>query len=137
VNNANEPMKNLFIATAAIEAGVGVLLIAAPSFVSRLLLGSSLEGPVAVAVGRMTGIALLCLGVACWMARSDHSPAAKGVVSAMLLYNVAVALLLTYAGIGLRLFGIGLWPAVLLHVGMTVWCVRSRAASNKRPPALN
>jgi hypothetical protein len=109
--------------TAAIEAGTGLLLVAVPSFVSKILLGSLLEGPVAAMVARVAGSALLSLAVACWQARSDESRAARGVASAMLLYNASVALLLTYAGIGLGLFGIGLWPAVLLNLGMTVWCV--------------
>ncbi len=125
MSTANQPFKNLFIVTAVIEAGTGLLLVAVPSIVSRLLLGSLLEGPVAGMVARVAGIALLSLAVACWLARSDESRAARGVASAMLLYNVAVALLLTYAGTGLRLFGIGLWPAVLLHAGMTAWCVLS------------
>jgi len=102
------------------------LLVAVPSFVSRLLLGSSLEGPLGATVARIAGGALLALAIACWMARSDvESRAAKGVASAMVFYNAAVATILAYAGMGLGLSSIGLWPVVLLHVGMAVWCVLS------------
>jgi hypothetical protein len=42
---------------------------------------------------------------------------------AMLLYNVAVTALLAFASVGLALHGVALWPAVVLHSAMTVWCV--------------
>jgi len=126
VNTASHPFTNLFTVTAALESGVGLLLVAVPSFVSRLLLGSSLEGPLGATVARIAGGALLALAIACWMARSDvESRASKGVASAMAFYNAAVATILAYAGMGLGLFSIGLWPVVLLHVGMAVWCVLS------------
>jgi hypothetical protein len=38
----------------------------------------------------------------------------------MLFYNVAVATLLAYAGLGLGLFGIGLWPTVALHAALAL-----------------
>ena len=47
------------------EAATGVALIVVPSLVARLLLGTGLSG-VAIAVGRVAGISLLSLGIACW-----------------------------------------------------------------------
>ena len=117
-------MKNLLTLTAFIEAGTGLVLVAFPSQLATLLLGSSLDAPVALTVARVAGVALLALGVACWLARLDgQSRAAKGLVGAMVLHNSAIAALLVYAGIGLGLSSIGLWPAVLLYTVMTVWCV--------------
>jgi hypothetical protein len=117
-------MQNLLILTAVLEAGTGVALVVVPSLVATLLLGSSLDAPVALTVARVAGAAVLALGVACWIARRDaQSRAAKGLVGAMALYNAVIATVLVYAGIGLELFGIGLWPVVLLHAIMTVWCV--------------
>ena len=47
----------------------------------------------------------------------------KGLVSAMLLDNAAPVAVLLYAGLSLKLPGIGLWPAVLLHLALAVWCI--------------
>ena len=89
-----------------------------------MLLGAPLEAAAALTVARVAGAALVALGVACWFASSDaHSRAARGVVSAMVIYNLGAALVLGGSGIQSERAGIGLWPAVILHVAMTVWCV--------------
>jgi len=124
MNTSDPQLKNLLTLTAVLEAGTGVALVALPSLVSTLLLGSSLDSPVALTVARVAGVALLALAVACWLARNDgQSRATKGLVGAMLLYNAAIVAVLVNAGIFLRLSSIGLWPVVLLHAVMTVWCV--------------
>jgi len=82
------------------------------------------DQPAAVTLGRLAGAALLALGVACWLAQGDvQSRAARGLVAAMLLYNFAAVALFAFAGIGLGLVGIVLWPAVGLHAAMTTWCI--------------
>jgi hypothetical protein len=117
-------MKALFVVTAVIEAGTGLALVGWPSLTVTLLLGGSLDTPAALTVGRVAGAALLSLGIACWLARNDgQSRAATGLIAAMLLYNTAAVSVLAYAGIGLGLSGIGLWPAVLLHAALAVWCL--------------
>ena len=116
--------KYLFIVTAVIEAATGVALLLSPPLPVSLLLGASLDTPTGLVVGRVAGAALLSLGIACWLARNDEqSRAATGLIAAMLLYNTAVAAVLVYAGIGLRLAGVGTWPAVLLHAALAVWCL--------------
>jgi hypothetical protein len=117
-------MKALLIVTAAIEAGAGVALLAAPSVAASLLLGTELDTPPALTVARVAGAALLALGVTCWLARADaQSTAARGLIVAMLLYNSAAVAILAYAGIYLGLVSIALWPAVVLHVALAAWCV--------------
>ena len=116
--------KQLLVVTAAAEAATGLALLLSPPLVAALLLGASLDAPAALAVSRVAGAALLALGVACWLARNDEkSHAAAGLVTAMLLYNAAAVSVLVYAGVGLGLSGIGLWPAVLLHAALAVWCI--------------
>lgn len=116
-------MKHLFTVTAVIEVGAGVPLLGMPAVVVQLLLGADIFG-VAIPLGRVAGAALLALGVASWLARGDtQSRAARGLVAAMLLYNCGAVIVLGAAGIRLQTAGIALWPAVILHAGMAVWCV--------------
>ena len=117
-------MKPLLIVSALLEAGVGIGLLVVPSTVAQVLLGAPLEAPTALTVARVAGAALFALGIACWLAASDaQSRAARGVVSAMVLYNLGAAIILGAAGIQSERAGIGLWPAVILHAAMTIWCV--------------
>jgi hypothetical protein len=116
-------MKTLLIVSAAIEIAAGLALLLMPSLAAMLLLGSSLGTPTALVVGRLVGVALLALGVGCWLGcRDGESRVANPLVGAMFLYNAGAVALLTYARFGLALFGALLWPAILLHAAMTVWC---------------
>jgi hypothetical protein len=117
-------MKNLLILTSWSEAATGVALLGLPSVVVSMLLGASLDSPAALAMVRLGGAALLCIGAACWLARNDQqSRAATGLLAALLLYNIAAVTVLVHAGTGLGLSGIGLWPAVLFHAALAAWCV--------------
>ena len=116
-------MKRFLILTAIIEAATGLALIALPAIVVRLLLGAEISGA-SIPLGRVAGAALLALGVACLLARDDtQSRAARGLVVAMLIYNIVATAVLAFAGIGLGLHGVVLWPAVVLHAAMAVCCV--------------
>ena len=127
-------MNRLLKLTALIEAATGLALMIVPSVVVRLLLGSELDTSAAVTLGRVAGVALFALGVACWLARDDtQSRAARGLVAAMLLYNVATVVVLAFAGIGFGLHGVALWPAVVLHAVMAVWCVACLRCSPQTP----
>jgi hypothetical protein len=125
-------MKILLLATALLEAGAGVALLLVPSVAVQLLLGSPLEAPAAVTLGRVAGTALLALGVACWGAGGDtKNRAARGLVMAMLLYNLGVTLILAVAGSQSPKVGVLLWPAVILHAALVVGC----GACLRRSPA--
>jgi hypothetical protein len=116
-------MKPLLKLTAFIETGTGLGLVAVPAIVVRLLLGGELLGA-GIPLGRVAGVALLTLGVACWLASFDtQNCAARGLVSAMVVYNLGVALILGAVGLQSQRVGIALWPAVILHVVMAIWCI--------------
>jgi len=116
-------MKRFLTLTAIIEAATGLALIAMPAIVVRLLLGAEISGA-SIPLGRVAGAALLALGVACWLARDDtQSRTARGLVVAMLMYNFVATAVLAFAGIGLGLHGVALWPAVVLHAAMAIWCI--------------
>jgi multisubunit Na+/H+ antiporter MnhG subunit len=117
-------MKSLLIVMALVEAATGLALLLAPSLPVLLLFDASFDAPAALTVGRIAGAALLVVGVACWLARKDEQRrAASGLVAAMLFYNIAAVLLLAYAGTASGLRGIGLWPAVVLHAALAIWCI--------------
>jgi hypothetical protein len=102
-------MKKILVIAAVSEAATGVALLVIPSFVGQLLFGAELTG-IAMTVARVTGIALIALGVACW----PGTP-----LVGMLTYSAAVTLYLTYVGFTGGLIGILLWPAVVLHIVLT------------------
>jgi hypothetical protein len=115
----------LLLITAIIEAATGLALSVTPSVVVELMLGSPLETYAAVTVGHIAGAALLALGVAAWLARDDRQGhTARGLVAAIMIYNLGVAVILS-AGVRGQTVGIALWPAVVLHAGMTAWCIVS------------
>jgi hypothetical protein len=116
-------MKALLKLTAFIEAATGLGFLVVPALVVRLLLGGELIGA-GIPLGRVAGVALIALGVACWLSSFDtQSCAARGVVSAMVVYNLGATVILGVAGLQVQPAGIALWPAVILHAAMTVWCV--------------
>ena len=127
-------MKNrsLFIATTVIEVGAGLALMVSPALAVSILAGGSFDTAADTVVGRVAGAVLLALALVSWLARNeDYSSAATGIVSGLLLYNAGAVAVLAYAGIGLRLSGIGLWPAVALHVAMAAWCLAVLASSKR------
>jgi hypothetical protein len=102
-------MKKALVLTAVAEAATGAALVIVPSLVGWLLFGEVLAG-VAIPVARVTGIALIALGIACW-----PGPPLVG----MLTYSAAITLYLAYVGFVGGLTGILMWPAVVLHVILT------------------
>jgi len=123
-------MKDLLATTAVLEFGTGLALVAMPSVLATLLFGAQLDTPVELTIARVVGVALLAISTACWLARlEDHSRVAKGLVGAMVIYNIGTVVILVSAGLSLRLSGIGLWPVVLVHAAMTAWCITSILSS--------
>src|SRR5208282_5972695 len=116
-------MKPLLALTAVGEAVTGLALLTYPPIVVRLLFGAEIAG-VGVVMSRVAGAALLAIGVACWQARNDPGrPLQLGLLTGVLIYDIAAAALLAYAGLFLDMAGSVLWPAVVVHVVLGVWCM--------------
>ena len=115
-------MKKVLVLAAVSEAATGVALLIVPSLVGQLLFGAELTG-IAITVARVTGIALIALGVACW----PGTP-----LVGMLTYSAAVTLFLAYGGFSGGLTGILLWPAVVLHVILTALLIRALTSDKER-----
>jgi hypothetical protein len=115
-------MKNVLALAAVSEAATGAALLTVPSLVGRLLLGEELSG-VAIPVARVTGIALIALGIAC-LPRPERGWPGPPLVG-MLTYSAAVTLYLAFVGFAGGFAGILLWPAVALHVILTILLART------------
>ncbi|MGA8893424.1 MAG: hypothetical protein WB493_17825 [Anaeromyxobacteraceae bacterium] len=115
-------MRKVLALAAAGETATGLALLVVPSLVGRLLLGEDLTG-VAIPVARVAGIALVGLGVACW-----PGPPIMG----MSIYSVVVALYLAYLGFAGGFGGMLLWPAVLVHVALSLLLALAQWRRNRR-----
>jgi hypothetical protein len=122
------------IMTAFTEVGTGLLLLVLPSVPLSLLLGVEGALPETLFVARLTGAALLAIGIACWLGRNDQGhPAEAGLLAGALIYDVAAAALLAYAGLVLRMIGLALWAAVALHAALAFWCVVCLSVKQSMP----
>lgn len=114
-------MKTPLAVAALVEMVTGTALIVVPSLVAHPLLGEEISG-VAVDLGRLTGIGLLSLGIACWPLGEAKEAAFRG----MAVYGGLAAAYLGFLGIRGDRVGLLLWPAVALHVALTLLLVRER-----------
>ena len=115
-------MKKVLTVAAVVEVATGVALLIVPSLVGRLLFGAPFTG-VANPAARVTGIALLALGVSCW----PGSTALCG----MLTYSALVTLYLLGLAIRGEWVGPLLWPVVALHGILTALLARVWFQSRK------
>jgi hypothetical protein len=120
-------MQTLLAVTALVEAVAGLALLAYPPIAVQLIFTGNLMGN-GIAMSRVGGAALLAIGVACWLGRSDaRSPAELGLLAGVLTYDLTVAAILACYGLFGSNAGIALWPAVAAHAALGVWslaCIR-------------
>jgi len=116
-------MKSALALAAVGEAATGVALLLVPSQLGQWLFGAELVG-VGITMARVTGIALIALGVACW-----PGPPLLG----MLAYSAGAAMYLGYLGLSGGATGMLLWPAVAVHVALTAFLLRA-VRGDRSPP---
>jgi hypothetical protein len=114
--------KQVLVFAAVAEGATGLALLIAPSLVGQLLLGQHLAG-VAIPVARVTGIALIAIGIACW----PGTP-----LVGMLAYSSAVTLYLAYIGFIGEFAGMLLWPAAVVHALLSILLGRTWLAAETR-----
>jgi hypothetical protein len=98
-------------ASAVVELATGLALLAVPTVVFDVLIGSASD-PGTTLVARILGGALVALGVAGWMAGPTPE---RGLTLAFIGYNVITTLLLVVGGLNGSADGSLLWPAAALH----------------------
>ena len=110
------------------EAATGLLLIVYPPLVVRLLTGMEVSGS-GVILSRIFGICLIALSVASWPAAGSAQP-----LLGMLTYTALATVYMIAFGLGGNV-GILLWPAVLLHLVLTVLLGGAWLKQRKTPAA--
>ena len=110
-------MRNLLRLVAIGEAAFGFILVVYPPIAIKLLFGVEIVGA-AVVMSRITGIALIGLGIACW---PGWRP-----LNGMLTYSALATLYLGYIAVRGEWVGPLLWPAVVLHAVLTLFLARAR-----------
>ncbi|MET0892991.1 MAG: hypothetical protein ABWY01_05415 [Pseudoxanthomonas sp.] len=121
-------IKALLTAIALAELATGIGLLLAPSTVAALLLGYPLGSGVPLIVARVAGLALVAIGLICWLEKtSNRGGSPTALLAGLLIYNGAVAVLLLHSYLVYDIGGIGLWPVVVLHLVLAAWlaaCLR-------------
>lgn len=108
-------MKKVLLFASVSEAMTGLALLIIPAFVGKLLFGEELTG-ISIPIARTFGISLIALGVACW----PSSTAIRG----MLTYSLLASIYLIYVALELEFVGEFLWPAIVLHIILTILLLR-------------
>jgi|SRR5579862_2682643 len=116
-------MKSLIALTAIGEAGTGLALVVYPPVLVWLLLGVETTFETDV-ISRIAGAALFAIGATCWIGRSDAPNATQlGLLVGVLIYDMAAGVILASFGFFANQVGIALWPAVVLHMVLAIWCL--------------
>ncbi len=111
--------RQLLTIAAAVESLAGLAFRLAPEVIIVFLLGAKRRFSLPALLGRVCGVALMALGIACWGARTDSGSAARsGTLKAITFYNAGAGLLLVlFAAIG-KTGGIVLWSFGVFHLAL-------------------
>lgn len=131
--------RSLLTAIAAVELATGIGLLLSPTTVVELLLGEGLSTGVPLVVGRIAGVALISIGLICWLERvNNRGGSTAGLLIGLLVYNGAIPVLLVHSYAAYNTGAIALWPAVVLHLAFALWlaaCLRFHFATHRRSAA--
>jgi hypothetical protein len=103
-------MKRVLPFAAVAEAVTGFALLVVPALTGRLLLGTELTG-VSIPIARVTGIALIALGLACLPGLA---------LPGILAYSILATIYLGYLAVHGEWVGPLLWPAVVMHATLAL-----------------
>ncbi len=112
--------RSLLVVSSSLELIMGLVAIAAPSLLARLLFSAVLT-PGGEAIGRVCGFGLVSLAIACWPRDGkDQRQAIRG----LFLYNVLAFCYLGYLRIVGEFSSFLLLPACIVHGLLTLLFVR-------------
>lgn len=126
-------IKILLTLTAILEGVVGIGLLITPVLVASVLLNTPLDTAGGLFAARLAGAAIITVAICCWKARGfEIAQAAMGVVTAMLFYNFAAAAVLVYGAVRLGLQSKFIWPVIVVHAVLGLWCAVLVWFSNRK-----
>jgi uncharacterized membrane protein YfcA len=115
-------MKLLLKVTAVFEGITGLALAVVPASVIQLILGSSPARDTSeMFSARIFGLVLIVIAAACWLAKNDSQESIM--LKVITGYNILAMAGMLYAALVTGVYGVGLWPAVLAHIVLLIWCV--------------
>ncbi len=123
--------RTVLLISATLELATGMALAAVPNFVAGLLLSTGLTRP-GEAVGRLGGLGLFSLAIACWpRGESDQPQPIRG----LLFYNLAAAVYLGYLRFGGGFTSYLLLAACVFHALLALLLARPayRSAADRDP----
>jgi hypothetical protein len=101
-----------------LEILTALALVIAPSVVAWLILGEGASGT-GITLGRLAGLALFSLGLACYP-RSFTMGNLTQAVLGMLAYNTLITVYLIYLGISGGAIGGALWLVAAIHAVLAI-----------------
>jgi len=116
----------LLAVTTLLEFALGTALLVAPKWAAHGLTGAPHTSDEMAAVLRLAGGAVLAIGLCCGLGLLSESGSSRGrpldlVPGLVVYYGCAVAILAD--AIMRRVQAPLLWPAMLVHAALLVWCV--------------
>lgn len=109
--------------TAIFECATAIALLAAPQTFILLLFEVELNEPMAILVAQIAGAALFTIAITCWQSRKFlNETSTRGLLQALLFYNIAVALLLVYSALNYSLISAGVILVAITHFLFAGWC---------------
>jgi hypothetical protein len=115
-------MKLLLKVTAVFEGITGLALAVVPASVIQLILGvSPARDASEMFSARIFGLVLIAVAAACWLAKNDIQESIM--LKVITGYNILAMAGMLYEALVKGVSGVGLWPAVLAHFVLLIWCV--------------
>jgi hypothetical protein len=109
-------------AAAGLEVVTGAALVVAPSLLARLLFGSEMNASGDL-VGRISGLVMLCLALACWPRAFEGED--RQALGPLLALSLLTTVFLIYVGMGGVNVGVLLWPAAAAHLILAILLARA------------
>ncbi len=108
-------------AAAGLEVLTGAGLVADPSLLASVLFGSEMNAS-GNAAGRIAGLVMVCLALACWPSGSDGGQ--PRALVPLIALSLLAAFYLAVVGLEGATVGVLLWPAAAAHAVLAVLLAR-------------